>query len=63
MRYLLSVLAAIVIAAVVLMVGLILLRHPKQSKSDAVIEGAAWGGFFFVSFLAETLVLVTYSEG
>lgn len=63
MRYLLSVLATITIAAIVLMVGLLLLRNPKQSLRNAIIEGAAWGGFLFVSFLAETLVLIAYSEG
>ena len=55
---LLSVLPFLFAMAIVLMVGSILFKSPKQNLQSALTEGAIWGSSSFVVFSAEFLLLI-----
>ena len=55
---LLSVLPLLIAMVIVLMIGSILFKSPRQDLQSALAEGAIWSSSFFVFFSAEFLLLV-----
>lgn len=55
---LLSVLPLLLLMVIVLIVGSVVFRSPRQNLQSAFAEGAVWSSSFFVAFSAEILLLV-----
>lgn len=54
---LLSILPLLAIMVVILMVGSLIFRSPKQDLQGAFAEGAIWSSGFFLAFSTEFLLL------
>jgi len=53
-----TVLPLLLAMVIVLMIGSLLFKSPRQNLQSALAEGAIWGSSFFVAFSAEILLLV-----
>lgn len=54
---LLSILSLLIAMVIVLMIGSVIFRSPRQNLQSAFAEGAVWGTSFFVAFSTEILLL------
>ncbi len=50
MNYILAAFTTLLIGVLILMTGILITREPRQSISNALKEGLAWGTGFLVSF-------------
>lgn len=57
MHYFISMLSAPLIGMLILMAGILMRKEQKQSLRGALVESLAWGGFSFLAFSSEIMVL------
>lgn len=59
MDYLTFLLPVLLTGIAILMVGILIIREPKQSRISAFLESLAWGGGLFVTY---TIEILTFSN-